>query len=134
MADDVEHQHFMETYRSLITIALASLKYLSLINGGAAVALLAYLGNVASRTGPAPSVTGSMVAFVTGLVFCGIAFLAAYFTQFVLLNESASRPLKVNHGVLLWVGIGSAMLSLASFAYGAITAAEQLSQQVIAAG
>ena len=36
--------HPEETYKSLITISVELLKALALINGGAAVAILAYLG------------------------------------------------------------------------------------------
>jgi hypothetical protein len=41
--------HPEETFKSLIAISLELLKMLALVNGGAAVALLAYLGNLASR-------------------------------------------------------------------------------------
>jgi hypothetical protein len=42
--------HPEETFKSLITISVEALKTLALVNGGAAVALLAYLGNLAART------------------------------------------------------------------------------------
>jgi hypothetical protein len=47
---DLQKEHALETYRSLIAISLAGLKTLMLINGGAVVALLAYLGQ--SPQGP----------------------------------------------------------------------------------
>jgi hypothetical protein len=37
--------HIRETFRGLITISVEVVKMLALINGGAAVALLAYLGS-----------------------------------------------------------------------------------------
>ena len=43
-------EHTSETYRSLISISMEGLKTLLLINGGAVVALLAYLGQ--SPQGP----------------------------------------------------------------------------------
>lgn len=42
--------HPEETYKSLTTISVEALKALALINGGAAVAILAYLGNLASHS------------------------------------------------------------------------------------
>ena len=40
---DLQKEHALETYRSLISISLAGLKTLLLVNGGAVVALLTYL-------------------------------------------------------------------------------------------
>ena len=42
--------HLQETYKSLITISVECLKMLAIVNGGAAVAVLTYLGNLASHT------------------------------------------------------------------------------------
>lgn len=39
--------HWLETYKSLITLSIEGFKFSALANGGSAVALLAYLGNVA---------------------------------------------------------------------------------------
>ena len=50
--------HIVETYKGLINLSIEALKALLLINGGAAVAILAYLGNLASRTSLAHLPTG----------------------------------------------------------------------------
>lgn len=42
MATDISNQHWIETYKSLITLAVEGFKFAALANGGAAVALLAY--------------------------------------------------------------------------------------------
>lgn len=44
---DIRKEHALETYKSLIQTSVEGMKLLTLLNGGAAVALLAYLGNVA---------------------------------------------------------------------------------------
>jgi hypothetical protein len=116
---DVSGQHWLETYKSLITLSVEGFKFTALVNGGAAVALLAYLGNVASRVPPAPDMRPPMAAFLTGLAFCGSALLFAYLTQLKLLNES-SQPEKpaVGHGVLLGAAIASFVGSLVAFGVG----------------
>jgi hypothetical protein len=38
--------HLTETYKSLITLTVEALKMLALINGGAAIAILTYVGNL----------------------------------------------------------------------------------------
>jgi hypothetical protein len=40
-----ETAHYTETYKSLITLSVEGFKFCALANGGAAVALLACLGN-----------------------------------------------------------------------------------------
>jgi hypothetical protein len=47
MAENLAQEHWIETYKSLITLSLEAFRFSALANGGSAVALLAYLGNVA---------------------------------------------------------------------------------------
>ncbi len=63
---------------------------LALVNGGAAVALLAYLGNLASRQGvtrPSPNMTWPLVCFSGGLVLTVVAFIFSYLTQITLYKD-----------------------------------------------
>ena len=41
--------HTDQTYKSLIHLSIEGFRFCALANGGAAVALLAYLGNIASK-------------------------------------------------------------------------------------
>jgi hypothetical protein len=125
MTGDLVRDHWLETYKSLITIAIEGFKYLALINGGAIVVLLAYLGDVAGKSPPVPSpdMRLPVAAFITGLAFCGIALLGSYITQLKLLNE-IGKPDKppTPHGVVLWVTIYVYLASLIAFGVGAWTA------------
>ena len=51
MAIDSAHNDWLETYKSLISLSTEGFKFCALANGGAAVAILAYLGNVAGKNG-----------------------------------------------------------------------------------
>jgi hypothetical protein len=85
--------HPEETYKSLTTISVEALKTLALINGGAAVAILAYLGNLASHS-PArrlSDMTWAMVCFAAGLLLTVLAFIFAYLTQLRLYNEDLAK-------------------------------------------
>lgn len=44
MVNDLIDNHWLETYKSLVTLSVEAFKFSALANGGAAVALLAYLG------------------------------------------------------------------------------------------
>ena len=124
-------EHAIETYRSLITIALAGLKTLMLINGGAVVALLAYLGQ--SPLGPtlAPRILWSLGAFVVGVVACVGAFFGSYQTQFALYNETVSPGTKPTGSHMRWqrITLAFVLLSCVAFAIGAFSTAWLLSHK-----
>lgn len=116
-------EHFNETYKSLITLSVEGFKFCALANGGAAVALLAYLGNVASKGGATPDMRYAMAGFLVGLAACGFAIFFAYLTQLCLLNETAERSSGwFPHTWHLRASIALVFVSLASFSLGAWSA------------
>jgi hypothetical protein len=122
-----KEQHLVETYRSLVPIAQQALKMVMLLNGGAAVALLAFLGSVTSRGKPAPhlDMRWPMGIFLAGVFLAGLAHVGAYMTQLALYNESlpgASVPSWRRHAPLLYVTIGIVVASLLAFMWGGFTA------------
>ena len=117
------NEHALETYKSLIQISLQSMKLLALLNGGAAVALLAYLGNIAGKGAASPNMRGPMTCYLIGLVLCGLTFMVGYLTQFSLYNEDIGDFRRGRHKAFLWVaalalGVGS----LAAFSVGSYAA------------
>lgn len=121
MSSDNAGQQWIETYKSLVTLSIESLRFAALANGGAAVALLAYLGNVAGKGSTVPDMRCSMAAFLFGLGACGVALLFAYFTQFKLLHEITAADQKkevVSHILFLWAAIILYAFSLAGFGLG----------------
>jgi hypothetical protein len=118
---DFKEEHAIETFKSLINISLAGLKLLALLNGGAAVALLAFIGNVSGKGLSIPDMRLPMGFFLGGLVFCGIAFLLSYLTQYFLYQEI--RGIKTtSHVVFLIFAFTFSFLSLAAFASGSLLA------------
>jgi hypothetical protein len=77
----------LETFKSLILISIDGLKALLLINGGAVVALLAFLGQSSLGPSIAPRAAESIAWFVAGTALSTFAFLGSYATQFALYNE-----------------------------------------------
>ena len=123
MTEVQQKEHTSETYRSLISISIEGLKTLLLINGGAVVALLAYLGQ--SPQGPrlAPHVWLPLGSFVVGVGFSTLAFAGSYATQFALYNESvfASIYKGPRHMTFLWVTAGLVAAGFLCFAIGAFS-------------
>jgi hypothetical protein len=124
-------EHAIETYRSLISITLAGLKTLMLINGGAVVAILAYLGQSPQGPALAPRVLWSLGSFVAGVLFCVGAFFAAYQTQFKLYNESKSVSAGTKPSHMKWqrITITFVLLSCLAFAVGAFSSVWLLSHK-----
>lgn len=116
---DVQSEHWLETYRSLIAISTEGFRFSALINGGAAVAILAYLGDVSSGSTPSPDMRCAVGAFLCGLLLCGASLVFAYFTQLRLLNEMREeKPPIIHHGFLLWLSVILFLASLAAFGIG----------------
>jgi hypothetical protein len=122
--------HWMETYKSLITLSIEAFRFSALANGGAAVALLAYLGSVASSSDSVLiNLSCPMLAYISGLVLCGLAVLFGYLTQLKLLNEiGLSQRLVVRHTWYLWAAIVFYLASLIAFAWGSYLAVLQFNQ------
>jgi len=119
----IQQQHAVETFKSIQVLSLAGLRLLALFNGGAAVALLAYLGNIAGKGIAIPKMALPLKLYLFGLFFCGLAFLAGYATQLVLYNESIGRSPKLKSQWFQAAGVVLAMLSLLLFVVGSSVAA-----------
>jgi hypothetical protein len=119
--------HQQETYKSMVAISIEAIKFSALANGGAAVALLAYLGNVHGKaTGqPVADLGYAMGLFTLGLLFSGFLIAASYLTQLRLYNEAFSSPApkkRGGHRSFLYAAIAFFFISLVSFGAGALVA------------
>jgi hypothetical protein len=104
--------HIKETYKGLITLSVELVKMLALVNGGAAIALLAYLGNFAAHAPPdqhPPHLTDALEWFGTGLFATVATVLFAYCTQLQLYSEERRRhegkPFSIRHSWFLAGGL-----------------------------
>jgi hypothetical protein len=133
-SDEWRRAHLTETYKSLITLSVEALKMLALVNGGAAVALLTYLGNLVSHDSsgrvPLPRLTFSLEAYCGGLLLTVLAFVAAYLSQNRLYNEERDlyygRSVRRRHQWGVRLGGALAILSAAAFGLGSLAAARVL--------
>lgn len=121
--------HALETYKSLISISVELLRSLLLLNGGAIVALLAYIGQAKNGTEVAKNASCSLSLFIVGLVLAALAFIGSYLTQLTLYNESVrSETFKGSHSPWLWVSFTIGFLSLVAFSCGAFAGLGALSK------
>ena len=135
MTMDPEHmkERNIETYRSIVTHSSAAIKAVMLVNGGSAVALLAFMGNVWKENGASavPDIIWPMVFFVAGLSLGTLTAGTAYLTQFTLYRENtriATGKWWDDHELWLQWSIGLLILGLVCFVVGGIWAAYEFSQ------
>jgi Kef-type K+ transport system membrane component KefB len=91
-----------------------------LVNGGAAVALLAFLGNLATRSGSSANIiafAGSMHIFVIGVFLAAVAYATTYFSQLFYGGEKKWQQ-RTGLGFHIVTGLVGAS-SLIAFLWGA---------------
>jgi hypothetical protein len=113
-----------------LSLQIELLKMLVLINGGAAVALLAYLGNLAAhdtKSGYPPTIKCALLCFAGGVLAGTITFIVAYLTQLRLYQEERERhigkPFRTLHPIGLTIGIILVLTSASAFGAGCWIAA-----------
>jgi len=120
-------EHTLVTYKSMIKMSLEGLKTLFIVNGGAVVAMLAYLGQSSEGPVAAQHALWPLTCFIAGIVSCVFSFVGAYTTQFILLNENLGRRQKASHMNILWTTVASVLISLICFAAGAFSCVKVIS-------
>ena len=133
---DPDTWHKKETYKGLIALCQSALRGAAIVNGGAAVALRAFIGRIYSGDisilfNPSYAILYPMLLFIGGLLAAGLASGAAYVAQFSLYNETmgfkAMLPRIIReHKDWIKAGVGLFVVSYLCFAFGAALAAYQL--------
>ncbi|HEX9916238.1 MAG TPA: hypothetical protein VGB16_00745 [candidate division Zixibacteria bacterium] len=120
-------EHAIETYKSLISISTEALKAFQWLNGGAVVALLAYIGQRPELAIPARC---ALTLFVVGLIAASAAFVTSYLTQLALYNEDIreEKYQGTSHVIWLWATLFIAIVSLACFSLGAFAGVRAFAQ------
>lgn len=124
---EVEAARAIDTYRSLISISTEGFKALQLLNGGAVLAVLAYLGQIApSHPELVPRAELPMILFVAGLAVGTLVYATSYRTQYCLHNETKGNYKVGTHKTWLWISSILCLASLALFAAGAFESLDAL--------
>jgi len=124
--------HLTETYKGMITLSVEALKMLALVNGGAAIAVLTYLGNIVARAPNAvrPNISPALFCYCFGLSLTVLAFVFAYVAQLILYNEERKRvggaEVPEGHVWLLWFCIALAIGATAAFGVGCFSGVRAL--------
>ena len=92
--DRQAHERDLELIRATVATAHAALKAAMLINAGAAIAMLAFLGNIVQNKVAAnliPSLSCALILYVWGVLVAAVATGTAYVSQAGFGNELGKR-------------------------------------------
>lgn len=107
----------LEMFKSVIQSGQNAIKTMLLLNGGAAIALLAFIGKLSDNNSRAiPDFAYSITSFVVGALLMGFVACLTYLAQ-IAFDSHVSRHQKIGTCLQISCAILGA-LSLASFAYG----------------
>ena len=119
-------EHWLETYRSVLSMSVAALRVIVLINGGAIIAILAYLGDVAGQQGAEAALSKALVEsllwFVLGVALAAATTGMAYLVQNCLFGFLSNKKKMLGRvtAVLSWLAIFTWIGSTACFVGGAL--------------
>ena len=115
--DGAKHQHesYLELFRSVITAGQAAIKILFTVNGGAAVAMLAFIGHLATNDPKSVSIfAGALLPFAGGVLAAALTSAGTYLTQWLYAGDERKKWGASLHLLSIVCGLGS----LGLFAYG----------------
>lgn len=124
MRDSNWHQE--ETYKSLMLYGNNALEFVLLINGGAVIALLTFLGNLLKTDTVAIHMGWPMGCFLIGIIVGGLANLTAYYTQLMLFNESVGNTDHTIHTKWLYITLALVILGILLFGAGSMLTLQEL--------
>lgn len=114
------HEHNLEMLRATIATGQSALKSALLINGGAAVALLAFIGSVWASDNAAktlPEISLALLWYVSGVLSAATAAGFTYLSQAGFGHEFGKISRSVGH-VGRWLAVLGVFASYVLFGYG----------------
>lgn len=118
------HAHSVEMFRSVITAGQNALRASFLMNGGASVATLAFIGHLATSSPEKVTLfSASLAIFVVGVLFSAVASGTTYLSQWFY-GSGEGKKLMVAGFILNVVSIVLGLSSYGIFAWGIYEAHE----------
>lgn len=89
---ELDDQHTIETYKSLMLYASTGLKFILTANGVGAIAIMTFLGHfVASGKDNPPDLRFPLGVFLLGVLIGGFATVTSYMCQLRIFNGSVCK-------------------------------------------
>lgn len=124
---EFERNSKMEMFKSVITTGQSALRAAMLLNGGAAVAMLAFVGKLVEHSSSSSSAVATAVfLFAIGALLGAMATGSTYLSQMSYAFDGESRVATVSARLLHVVTVFLVASSLIVFAYGAWSVAQSV--------
>jgi hypothetical protein len=102
---DRSRRIFEATYEAVIKAGEVAIKTVMLVNGGAAVSVLAFIGALVRQDGvtvkQAAGVSGSLLWFAGGVVAAVVALALSYFVNFCYMGSESSKIFTFDHPYII---------------------------------
>lgn len=120
-----------ELYRSVLAFAQQAINFCFLLNGGAIIGLLTFLGNVPPTGSAVALFRVSIAFFVLGVFLATLSSIVGYLTQFAYFKEQLrdARPFPMRGTDLRRTLMLLLVLSVCSFGMGSYFATAALTSQ-----
>ncbi|HGL5978090.1 TPA: hypothetical protein ACKFKV_003869 [Klebsiella oxytoca] len=132
----IENNFQMESFKAAISIGANACRTFLIMNGGAAIALLAFLGNIwnkSSSTEAASAIATALVLFCMGVVLAGVCAGFSYISQSLFVSSELGNKksqLYWGRAINLMACISGAG-SIFIFAYGSFSAYQSMIAQLV---
>ncbi len=105
---EMKHASDLEMFKSVIDAGQNAIKGSMLLNGGAAIAMLAFIGNLADKDAArAMHFASTIVPFAVGALFAGMLSGATYLSQWLYAHEKTEKAGFVMNLVCIALGLAS---------------------------
>jgi len=119
----------IEQFKSVMQVSVLALRSAMIINGGAAIALLTFLGNMKDTSGMACFVN-SLQFYIAGVALAALATGTSYFAQYRYLHELKNNNSKSRGQYFTCLTIALVFLAYAAFIGGGFEASNGFDQKI----
>jgi hypothetical protein len=119
----------LEQFNSLMQISALALRSALIINGGSALALLTFLGNMKESSGMVYFVCALKI-YIAGVTLAAFAHATSYLAQYRYLNELKSNGAKQKGQYITYASILLVVSSYLAFVFGGLEASSGFSERI----
>jgi hypothetical protein len=119
----------LEQFKSLMQVSVLALRSAMIINGGAALALLTFLGNLKENTGMLQFIC-ALKFYIVGVALAALATGISYLAQYRYLQELKNDSANDKGQYITYITIALVFISYAAFIVGGIEASSGFNERI----
>lgn len=124
-----QQEAHLEQFKSVMQVSVLALRSAMIINGGAALSLLTFLGNMKDSAGMLYFIC-SLKFYIGGVALAAVATGSSYFAQYRYLHELKNENSKPRGQYITYITMALVFLSYAAFIIGGIEASSGFNEKI----